>query len=97
MKLEYKGQFLYIRSGPEYANELYAEEFAGIWRNMDETKRIEITYIAQITEVCLFPDLWEVHIYVRGRKTPKQYKFPDEATFDRFVAVVQSGLSFDLS
>ena len=97
MKLEYKGQFFYIRSGPDYATELPAEEWIGVWRNIDETRRIEIMYTTQVTEVNLFPDLWEVHLYVRGRKTAKQYKFPDSATYDRFVQVLQSGLSFDLS
>ncbi len=97
MKLEYKGQFFYIRSGPEYTTELPAEEWIGLWRNIDETRRIEIMYTTQVTEVNLFPDLWEVHLFVRGRKTAKQYKFPDVATYDRFVAVLQSGLSFDLS
>lgn len=97
MKLDYKGQFLYIRSGPEYSNEMPAEEWIGVWRNIDETRRIEITYVAQITEVCFFPDLWEAHLYIRGRKTPKQYKFPDQATYETFISVLQSGLSFDLS
>ncbi len=97
MKLEYKGQFFYIRSGPEYATEFPAEEWIGVWRNIDELRRIEIMYTTQVTEVNLFPDFWEVHLYVRGRKTAKQYKFPDVATYDRFVQVLQSGLAFDLS
>jgi hypothetical protein len=97
MKLDYKGQFFYIRSGPEYATELPAEEWIGIWRNIDETRRIEIMYTTQVTEVNLFPDFWEAHLYVRGRKTAKQYKFPDAATYDRFVSVLQSGLAFDLT
>jgi hypothetical protein len=97
MKIECKGQFFYIRSGPEYANDLPAEEWFGVWQNNDETRRIEIVYTNHFTEINLFPDLWEVHLYIRGRKIPKRFKFPDSATYDRFVAVLQSALSFDLS
>jgi hypothetical protein len=97
MKLDYKGQFFYIRSGPEYQEELPAEEWIGVWRNIDETRRIEIMYTNQVTEIDLFPDLFEVHIYIRGRKIGKQYKFPHAEAYERFIAVLQSGLAFDLS
>jgi hypothetical protein len=97
MKFEYKGQFFYIRSGPEYQQDLPGEEWIGIWRNIDETRRIEIVYSSQITEINLFPDLWEVHLYIRGRKTAKQYKFPDDATYQKCIEVLQSALSFDLT
>jgi hypothetical protein len=97
MKFEYKGQFFYIRSGPEYQQDLPAEEWIGIWRNIDETSRIEIVYSSQITEINLFPDLWELHLYIRGRKTAKQYKFPDAATYQHCIEVLQSALSFDLT
>lgn len=96
MKIQYKGQYFYVLSGPEYATEMPAEEWVGVWRNIDETRRIEITQTAQITEVVMFPDLWEVHLYIRGRKTPKQYKFPDADTYSRFIQFLQSGLNFDL-
>lgn len=96
MKIDYKGQFFYTRTGPEYANELAAEEWVGVWRNIDDTRRTEITYTSQVTEVCLFPDLWEVHVYTSGRKTAKQLKFPDADTYTKFISVLQLGLNFDL-
>lgn len=96
MKIEYKGQFFYVRTGPEYASELPAEEFVGMWCNIDDTKRIDIFYTSQVIGVSLYPDLLEAHLYVRGRKTPKQYKFADVSTYEKYISVLQSGLSFDL-
>lgn len=97
MKFEYKGQFFYIRSGPELQEELPAEEWIGVWHNIDETRRIEIVYASQITEINLFPDLLEVHLFIRGRKTAKQYKFPDSITYEKSIGILQSGLSFELT
>jgi hypothetical protein len=96
MKVAFRGQYLYVYSGPEFATEIPAEEWIGIWRNIDETKRTEIINAEYVGGVDLLPDLFEVHLYLRGRKTPRQFKMVDEQAYQQVVQILQSGLSFDV-
>ena len=97
MKIESKGQFFYVRTGSDYANELPAQEWAGEWRNIDDTRSIEIIYISQVTQVSFFPDLLEVHVHSQGRKMARHFRFFDATNYEKFITVLQSGLNFDLT
>lgn len=95
MKVVFRGKYFYIYSGAEFAFEIPAEEWIGIWRNIDETKRTEIINTEYVAGVDLLPDLFEVQLYLRGRKTPRQFKMADEQGYQQVVQILQSGLSFD--
>jgi hypothetical protein len=97
MKIECKGQFFYVRTGADYVNEIPAEEWSGEWHNIDDRRSIEIIYISQITQVSFFPDLLEVHVHSQGRKMARHFRVFDSTTYEKFIAVLQSGLNFDLT
>jgi hypothetical protein len=95
MKVQFRGKFFYFTSGPEFANEIQAEEWVGFWRNIDETKRTEMINTACVVSVDVFPDLYEVHLYMDGRKIPRQYKMATVEGYNQVIQTLQSGLSFD--
>lgn len=97
MKIDSKADFFYIRSGAEYASDIPAEEFNGDWRDVDQTRRIEIIAKNSIAGVTIFNDLYEVHLSMRGRKSLRMFKFTDNATYQKMVNVLQSVLDFDLT
>ena len=97
MKIEFRGSFFYIYSNPEFVNEISAEEWIGLWKNIDETKRTEIIHTESVAGVDVYSDLLEIHIYLRGRKTPRQFKMANETGFQQVLQTLQSALHFDLT
>jgi hypothetical protein len=97
MKIEFRGSFFYIYSNPECVNEISAEEWIGLWKNCDETKRTEIIHTESIAGVDVYSDQFEIHIYLRGRKTPRQFKMATQTGFQQVLQTLQSGLNFDLT
>ncbi len=94
MKVEFRGKFFYFTSGPEFANEIATEEWIGVWRNIDESRRTEMINVACVVMVDVFPDLYEVHLYMDGRKTPRQFKMATVEGYNQVLQVLQSGMNF---
>ncbi len=94
MKVEFRGKFFYFTSGPEVANEISAEEWVGYWKNIDDTKRTEMVNADCVVIVDAFPELFEVHLYMQGRKTPRMYKMATVEGYNQVLQVLQSGMNF---
>lgn len=97
MKVAFRGKFLYVQSGREFAAEIPAEEWVGYWKNIDETKRTELISVEGVSALDLYAELLEVHIYMEGRKVPRMFKMATQTDYDKVVQTLQSGLSFDTS
>ena len=95
MKVEFRGKYFYVYSGPQVASEIPAEEWVGYWKNIDETKRTEIIHAEAVTGLDLYPELLEVHMYMEGRKVPRMFKLATETAYQQVLQTFQSGLSFE--
>lgn len=98
MRVFARGQYFYVYTRPELRNELYVEEKKYLnWIDSDLETKVQIFPISSIIGLELFPDLFEVHVHLKGYKVPKEYKLLSAQDFHRFVQILQSGLHFELT
>jgi hypothetical protein len=94
MKVEFRGNFFYFTSGNEFRTEIQAEEWVGYWKNIDDVKRTEMINTKGVGSLDLYPELFEVHLYLEGRKLPRMFKMATVEGYNQVVQTLQSGINF---
>ncbi len=94
MRVLFRGKFFYFHSGPEFVTEIQAEEWVGFWKQIDLTKRTEMINTQAVTALEIYPELFEVHLHMEGRKVPRMFKMANETGYLQVVEILQSGLTF---